>query len=154
MWLACYHSVRAAALADRRSVRRSQGLTLHQQQLQQDADLRRQHLHLRRIARLMAAPFSTVPRVFNLLGLGGLRDREPKPPVQRYEGEHSGRLIQIDVKKLTRYTKVRNRMTFNRQQGRSVGVGYARCTLLSTMQPDWHRWKFARTSSRPLRSTS
>jgi hypothetical protein len=40
-------------------------------------DLRHQRLHLRHIARLLAAPFSTVARVLNRLGLGRLRNLEP-----------------------------------------------------------------------------
>ena len=125
-WLARYRSGGAAALVDRRSVRRSQRRTLDPQQLQQAVEFRHQRLHLRHIARLLAAPFSTVARVLNLLGLGRLRNLEPKPPVQRYEREHPGDLIHIDVKKLARFRKVGHRITGNRRQGRSAGVGYDR----------------------------
>ena len=52
-----------------------------------------------------AAPFSTVARVLNRLGLGRLRNLEPKPPVQRYERERPGDLIHIDFKKLPRFRK-------------------------------------------------
>ena len=107
-WLARYRSDGLAALADRRSVRRHQ------------------RLHLRHIARLLAAPFSTVARALNGLGLGRLRNLDPKPPVQRYERERPGDLIHIDVKKLARFRKVGHRITGNRQQGRSAGVGYDR----------------------------
>ncbi|QNI63596.1 transposase [Synechococcus sp. A15-44] len=125
-WLARYRSGGAAALVDRRSGRRSQRRTLDPQQLQQAVEFRHQRLHLRHIARLLAAPFSTVARVLNLLGLGRLRNLEPKPPVQRYEREHPGDLIHIDVKKLARFRKVGHRITGNRRQGRSAGVGYDR----------------------------
>ena len=87
---------------------------------------RYQRLHLRHIARLLAAPFSTVARALNRLGLGRLRNLDPKPPVQRYERERPGDLIHIDVKKLARFLKVGHRITGNRQQGRSAGVGYDR----------------------------
>jgi transposase InsO family protein len=89
-------------------------------------ELRHQRLHLRHIARLLAAPFSTVARALNRLGLGRLRNLEPKPPVQRYERERPGDLIHIDVKKLARFRKMGHRITGNRQQGRSAGVGYDR----------------------------
>ena len=46
--------------------------------------------------------------------------------MQRYEREHPGGLIHIDVKKLARFRKVGHRITGNRQQGRSTGVGYDR----------------------------
>jgi hypothetical protein len=75
--LARFRSGGAASLADRRSVRRSQGRTLAPQQLQQAVELRHQRLHLRHIARLLAAPFSTVARELNRLGLGRLRNLEP-----------------------------------------------------------------------------
>ena len=61
-----------------------------------------------------------------MLGLGRLRNLDPKPPVQRYERERPGALIHIDVKKLARFRKVGHRITGNRQQGRSAGVGYDR----------------------------
>jgi len=125
-WLARYRSGGAASLADRRSVRRTQRRTLDPQQLQQAVDLRHQRLHLRHIARLLVAPFSTVARVLNRLGMGRLRNLDPKPPVHRYERERPGDLIHIDVKKLARFRKIGHRITGNRQQGRSTGVGYDR----------------------------
>ena len=108
----------------RRAVRRTQRRTLDPQQLQQAVDLRHQRLHLRHIARLLRAPFSTVARALSRLGLGRLRNLEPKPPVQRYEWERPGDLIHVDVKSLARFRKVGHRITGDRQQGRSYGVGY------------------------------
>ena len=49
-------------------------------------ELHHQRLKLRHIARLLAAPFSTVARSLNRLGFGRLRNLEPKPAVQRYAG--------------------------------------------------------------------
>jgi transposase len=97
-WLARYRSGGAAALADQRSVHRTQRWTLDPQPLQRAVELRHQRLHLRHIARLLAAPFSTVARALNHLGLGRFRNLDHKPPVQRYEREHPGDLIHIDVK--------------------------------------------------------
>jgi len=125
-WLASYRSGGPAGLADRRSVRRTQRPTLDRQHLQRAVELRHQRLHLRHIARLLTAPFCSVARALNRLELGRLRNLEPKPPVQRYEREHPGDLIHIDVKKLARFRKVGHRITGNRQQGRSAGVGYDR----------------------------
>jgi transposase-like protein len=96
-WLARYRSGGAAALVDRRSVRRTQRKTLDPQHLQRAVELRHQRLHFRHIARVLAAPFSTVARTFSRLGLGRLRNLAPKPPVQRYERETPGDLIHIDV---------------------------------------------------------
>jgi transposase InsO family protein len=44
--------------------------------------------------------------------------------VQRYEWERPGDLIHVDVKTLARFRKVGHRITGDRQQGRSYGVGY------------------------------
>jgi len=101
----------------------SQG-TLDPQHLQRALELRHQRLHLRHIARLLAAPFSTVARTLNHLDLGRLRNLDPKAPMQRYERDTPGDLIHIDVKKLARFRQVGHRITGNRQQGRSTGVGY------------------------------
>lgn len=115
-----------ASRADRRTVRHTQQLTLDPQRLQRAVELRHQRLHLRHIARLPSVPFSTVARALNCLGLGRLRNLEPKPPVQRYERERPVDLIYIDVKKLARFSTVGHCITGNRQQGRSACVGYER----------------------------
>jgi transposase InsO family protein len=67
-----------------------------------------------------------VAKLLNRLGLRRLRNLEPKPPVQRCEREHPGDRIHIDVNKLARFRKVNHRITCNRQQGRSAGVGFDR----------------------------
>ena len=104
-WLARYRSGGPASLADRRSVRRTQRRTLDLHHRQCAVELRHQRLHLRHIARLLHAPFSTVARALNHLGLGRLRNLETKPPVQRYERQTPGDLIHIDVKKLARFRR-------------------------------------------------
>ncbi|MGC5197945.1 leucine zipper domain-containing protein [Aphanothece microscopica] len=61
-WLARFRDGGPTALADRRTVRRSQRRTLDPQQLQQAVDLRHQRCMLRRIVRALKAPLSTVGR--------------------------------------------------------------------------------------------
>ena len=87
-------------------------------------DLRHHRLHPPHIVRLLQAPFSTVARALSRLGLGRLRNLEPKVPVQSYEWERPGDLIHIDIKSLVRFRKVGHRITGDRQRGRSYGVGY------------------------------
>jgi hypothetical protein len=87
-------------------------------------ELRHQRLYIPHIARFLQVPFSTVARTLSRLGLGRLRNLEPNPPVQRYKWERPADLIHTDVKTLARFRKVGNRITGNRQQGRSTGVGY------------------------------
>ena len=123
-WLARYRLGGVASLADRRGARRTQRRTLDPQQVQHAVDLPHQRLHLRHIARLLQAPFSTVARALSRLGLGRWRDLDPKPPVQRYERERPGDLIHIDIKSLARFRKVGHRITGDRQRGRSYGVDY------------------------------
>jgi transposase InsO family protein len=123
-WLARYRSGGANALAERRSVRRTQRWTLDPQQLRRAVNLRHQRLHLRHSARRLANPFSTVARALNRLGLGRLRNLVAKPHVQRSEREHPGNLVHIDVEKLTRFRRVGHHITSNRQQGRSAVIGY------------------------------
>jgi hypothetical protein len=117
-WLSQFRSG-AAKLADRRSVRRTQRRTLDPQQQQKAVELRHQRHHLRHIAKLLTTPFSTVARIHNRLGLKRSRNVEPKPPVQRYEQEHPGDLINIDVKELANFRKNDDRMTG--KQPRSAG---------------------------------
>ena len=125
-WLARYRAGDAAALVDRRSVRRTQRRSLDPQHLQRAVELRHKRLHLRHIATMLVAPFSTVARALSRLGMGRLHNLEPKPVVQGYEGQIPGDLIHIAVKKLARFSKVGHCITGNRQQGRSTGVGYDR----------------------------
>ena len=88
--------------------------------------MRYKQLHLRLIARLLAAHFSTAARALNRLGFHRLRNLDPKPPIKRYERERPEDLIHIDVKKLAGFRKVSHRISGNRQLGRSAGVGYDR----------------------------
>lgn len=101
----------AVSLADRRSVRRTQRQTLDPLLLQHAVELRHQQLHLRHNARLLAALFSTVARTLSRLGMGRLRNLEPKALVLRYKRETPGDLIHITVTKLARFRKVGHRIT-------------------------------------------
>ena len=57
-------------------------------------------------------------------GLSRLRDIEPAEPVRRYEREHPGEMIHVDIKKLGRFDRVGHRITGDRQQGKSRGAGW------------------------------
>jgi hypothetical protein len=59
------------------------------------------------------------------LGLNRMRDLEPAQPVRRYEREHPGDMIHLDIKKLGRFDKVGHRITGDRTgQSNSRGVGW------------------------------
>jgi transposase InsO family protein len=125
-WLARFRQGGPAALADRRSVRRTQRRTLDPQQLQQAVDLRHQRCTLRRIARTLQAPLSTVGRVLKLLGLGRLRSLEPRPPppVRRYLWQRPDVMIHVDTKQLPRFRQVGHRISGDRRLGSSRGASY------------------------------
>jgi hypothetical protein len=105
-------------------VRRSQRRTLDPLLLQQAIALRHQRCTLRRIARLLQVPLSTVGRAMNALGLGRLRNLDPKSPVQRYQWQKPGDMIHVDTKQLACFQRVGHRITGDRRQGCSPGAGY------------------------------
>jgi transposase InsO family protein len=68
-----------------------------------------------------------VSRILNRVGLSRLRDLEPPEPARRYERQHPGELIHIDIKKLGRFhfghriTGDRTRQSSPRGRGQGAG---------------------------------
>lgn len=88
-------------------------------------ELRRKMFLQARIASYMGVSKATVSRVLRRAGLSRLSDLGPAEPVQRYEREHPGELLHIDIKKLGRFDKVGHRITGDRRQrARNVGWDY------------------------------
>ena len=79
--------------------------------------LRRQRYTGKQIATEVGISPATVSRILRRLGLNGLAALEPAEPIRRYEREHPGELIHIDIKKLGRIGSVGHRIT-----GRYPGV--------------------------------
>lgn len=87
--------------------------------------LRRQRWTGRHIARQVGVSPATVSRVLKRAGLSRLKDIEPAEPVRRYERDHPGEMIHIDIKKLGRFERVGHRITGDRTgQSNSRGVGW------------------------------
>lgn len=86
--------------------------------------LRRQRHTGKQIAAEVEVSPATVSRILRRLGLNRIRDLEPAEPVRRYEREHPGELIHIDIKKLGRFVKPGHRITGDRQKGESRGAGH------------------------------
>lgn len=89
--------------------------------------LRRQRYTGQQIACELSISPATVSRVLRRLGLNRLSALEPAEPVRRYEREHPGELIHIDIKKLGRFEQVGHRITGDRKgqsHGRGVGWEY------------------------------
>lgn len=91
--------------------------------------LRRQRHTGRQIAVELGISPATVSRILRRLGLNRLSALEPAEPVRRYEREHPGELIHIDVKKLGRIDGIGHRITGDRRgqsrrRGRGEGLGW------------------------------
>jgi hypothetical protein len=55
------------------------------------------------IARQANVSPSTVSRILRAVRLSRIRDLEPPEPARRYEHEHPGGMIHLDIKKLGRF---------------------------------------------------
>ncbi|MER9307686.1 leucine zipper domain-containing protein, partial [Mesorhizobium sp. M0496] len=86
--------------------------------------LRRQRWTGSHIAMEVGVSPATVSRVLKRAGLSRLSDIEPAEPVRRYEREHPGEMIHIDIKKLGRFSQVGHRITGDPQKGKSRGAGW------------------------------
>ncbi len=87
--------------------------------------LRRQRRSGPAIARQLGLAGSTVGLTLRRLGLNRLAALEPKPPIIRYEREHPGELIHIDIKKLGRIDGIGHRITGDRTgQSNKRGTGW------------------------------
>ena len=91
--------------------------------------LRRQRWTGAQIGRETGVSKATVSRILRRLGLSRLRALEPVEPVRRYERQHPGELIHIDIKKLGRIDGVGHRITGDRRgqsnrRSRGQGLGW------------------------------
>ena len=87
--------------------------------------LRRQRWTGKHIAMETGVSPATVSRALKRAGLSRLSDIEPAEPVRRYEREHPGEMIHIDIKKLGRFERVGHRITGDRKgQSNSRGIGW------------------------------
>src|ERR1700748_587708 len=88
--------------------------------------LRRRRYTGKQIAAQVGISPATVSRILRRLGLNRLAAREQAEPVRRYEREHPGELIHLDIKKLGRIGSVGHRIT-GRYPGavnRHHGIGW------------------------------
>ena len=79
--------------------------------------LRKERRTIRQIARVVGVSTSTVARICGRQGLSRLRNLEPTPPPVRYEREHPGELLHIDIKRLGRFDRAGHRITRQRSFG-------------------------------------
>lgn len=87
--------------------------------------LRRQRLTSAHIAAKTGVSPATVSRVLRRAGLSRLRDLEPAEPVRRYEHDHPGDMIHLDIKRLGKFDRTGHRITGDRTgQSNSRGIGW------------------------------
>ena len=87
--------------------------------------LRRQRFTGKQIAAEAGVSPATVSRILRRLGLNRLEALEPAEPIRRYERQHPGELIHLDIKKLGRFDRVGHRITGDRTgQSNSRGIGW------------------------------
>jgi transposase InsO family protein len=75
---------------------------------------RRQRWTGKQIAAEVGVSPATVSRILRRLGLNRIQALEPAEPVRRYERDHPGELIHIDIKKLGRFERAGHRITGKR----------------------------------------
>ena len=68
-------------------------------------------------------------RILKRAGLSRLKDLDPAEPVRRYQRQHPGELIHLDIKRLGRFHQIGHRITGDRTRqssprGRGAGAGW------------------------------
>jgi transposase InsO family protein len=122
-WVTRYCNEGPAGLADRSSRPHRLHRPTPSAIVEQVEALRRRRWTGRQIAAEVGVSPATVSRILRRLGLNRIAALEPAEPVRRYESEHPGELIHIDIKKLGRFERVGHRITGDRQ-GKSRGIGW------------------------------
>ena len=125
-WIDRYRRAGLAGLQDRSSRPHRLHRPTPRTVVEEIERLRRQRRTGKQIAAETGVSPATVSRVLRRLGLNKLSALEPAEPVRRYEREHPGELIHIDIKKLGRIGAVGHRIT-GRHPGminRHRGIGW------------------------------
>ena len=122
-WLGRYLAGGAAGLLDKSSKPERSPRSIAPHVALAIVELRRKLFLQARIASYMGVSKATVSRVLRRAGLSRLSDLGPADPVQRYEREHPGELLHIDIKKLGRFDKAGHRVTGDRSE-RARGIGW------------------------------
>ena len=115
-WLRRYRQEGITGLYDRSSRPRHCPHQTSAHRHQEIVRLRRLRRTYRQISRQLGVSQSTVGRVLQKLGLNRFSALEPAQPVNRYQHEHPGDLLHLDIKKLGRFKRPGHRVTGNRQQ--------------------------------------
>jgi len=123
-WVRRFEAEGPAGLADRSSRPHNLYRPTPRETVEQVIALRRQRFCGQQIARETGLSPATVSRVLQAEGISRARDLDPPVPVVRYEREHPGELIHLDIKKLGRFEVEGHRVTGDRRKGSSRGAGW------------------------------
>jgi transposase InsO family protein len=122
-WVGRYQAEGAEGLKDRSSRPRRLRKPTPAEEVAEVERLRRQRWTGKQIAAEVGISPATVSRILRRLGLNRIKALQPAEPMRRYEREHPGELIHIDIKKLGRFERIGHRITGDRQ-GKSRGLGW------------------------------
>jgi transposase InsO family protein len=125
-WVDRYRQEGSVGLQDRSSRPHQLRQPTPQRVVDEIEQLRRQRWTGKQIAVQVGVSPATVSRVLRRSGLSKLSALEPAEPIRRYEREHPGELIHLDIKKLGRIGSVGHRITGRRTGvvNRHLGIGW------------------------------
>jgi transposase InsO family protein len=124
-WLRRYRAEGPAGLVDRSCRPLCSPRQLPTAVTAQILQLRRQRRTGRFICAQLGVSAASVSRILRRAHLSRWRELEPQLPVRRYQREHPGELLHLDVKKLGRISYIGHRITGDRTlQARYKGSGW------------------------------
>jgi transposase InsO family protein len=128
-WVARFKAEGLAGRADRSSRPKHLRRPTSPAIVDQVIALRRQRRSGQHIAKAVGVSPATISRILKRAGLSRLKDLDPIEPVRRYQRQHPGELIHLDIKKLGRFHQVGHRITGDRRgqsnpRGRREGAGW------------------------------
>ena len=122
-WVARWLELGSEGLRDRSSRPHHSPARTADEVLTQIRALREQRLSGGEIACRLSLPRATVGRWLQRFGLGRLPQLAPPEPLRRYQKEHPGELLHLDIKKLGRIDGIGHRITGDRSI-RKRGIGW------------------------------
>jgi len=120
-WRARYRQEGPEGLRDRSSRPRRIPRRTPRACVRQILALRRRRMVGAEIAARLGLARSTVARILKREGLGRLRSLDPPEPVRRYQKQHPGELLHLDIKRLGRIDGIGHRITGIRRNRRHPG---------------------------------
>ena len=128
-WINRYRQEGLAGLHDRSSAPRQSPRQTPTRIHQRICRLRRQRMTYRNIADAVGVSMSTVGRVLARAHLNRLSALDPEQPDNRYEHDHPGDLLHLDIKKLGRFTRPGHRVTGDRRGSGGSGWEYVHVAI-------------------------